>query len=82
MIDLNVSVSISPDGQRVLTCLRAKPPYLGLMNFVGGKVQMGESPDEAALQAMAIWDTFCSSQSGARPAFRPERGKETPCCTK
>lgn len=43
---------ISPDGRSWLMCLRQKPPYLGKYNLVGGKLEPGESGEEAAYREL------------------------------
>ena len=37
----NVVGVLSPDGESWLLCLRAKPPYQGKYNLVGGKIEPG-----------------------------------------
>ena len=37
---------------KLLMCLRAKEPYKGKLNFVGGKVEPGESEDAAAYREL------------------------------
>ena len=39
MKKLNLIVVFSPNLEKVLFCIRAKEPYKGLYNFVGGKVE-------------------------------------------
>ena len=48
----NVIMVFSPDGQRLLFCRREKDPFRGQMNFVGGKVEAGESPLQAAYREL------------------------------
>jgi 8-oxo-dGTP diphosphatase len=49
---LNLIAVISPDGREVLMCVRRKPPYQGLRNFVGGKAEAGESSLAAAYREL------------------------------
>ena len=52
MRKLNLIVVFSTNLDKVLFCIRAKEPYKGLYNFVGGKVENGETKDDAAYKAM------------------------------
>ena len=49
----NVIAVFSPDGERWLMCRRVKPPYEGLLNLVGGKIEPGEGSEEAAFRELA-----------------------------
>ena len=49
---LNLIVVFNKDLTKVLFCIRAKEPYKGLYNFVGGKVEENEPNDEAAYRAL------------------------------
>lgn len=49
---MNVIAIFSPDGKRVLLCRRKKPPYQGLLNFVGGKLEPGEDGLTAAYREL------------------------------
>ncbi|MEK4118306.1 NUDIX hydrolase [Paenibacillus sp. FSL W8-0919] len=49
----NVLMIFSPDMNRLLMCKRRKDPYKGLSNFVGGKIERGESGLEAAYRELA-----------------------------
>ena len=44
----NVIVVFNEAADRILMCRRRKDPYKGLSNFVGGKVEKGESGLNAA----------------------------------
>ena len=44
----NLIVVFSADGEKMLMCKRKKDPYKGLKNFVGGKIESGESGENAA----------------------------------
>ena len=50
----NVVGVLSPDGESWLLCLRAKPPYQGKYNLVGGKIEPGEESEAAAYRA--LWE--------------------------
>ena len=52
MRKLNLVIVYSPDGRRLLMCCRAKEPYKGKLNFVGGKVEPGEDETEAAYREL------------------------------
>lgn len=52
MRKLNLIVVFSKNLDKVLFCIRAKEPYKGLYNFVGGKVEENESNDEAAYREL------------------------------
>lgn len=48
----NVIMVYHTDGQQALFCRRAKPPFEGQLNFVGSKVEPGESPFQAAYREL------------------------------
>ncbi len=52
MKKLNIIVVFNKKMDRVLFCIRAKEPYKGLYNFVGGKVEEGEENDDAAYREL------------------------------
>ena len=52
MKKLNLVVVFNNDLSEVLFCIRAKEPYKGMYNFVGGKVEEGESNDDAAYREL------------------------------
>ena len=52
MRKLNLIVVFSGNLKKALFCIRAKEPYKGLYNFVGGKVEEGETNDEAAYREL------------------------------
>ena len=52
MRKLNLNVVFNTDLEKVLFCIRAKEPYKGLYNFVGGKVENGETNDDAAYREL------------------------------
>ena len=52
MRNLNLIVVFNTNLDKVLFCIRAKEPYKGLYNFVGGKVEENESNDNAAYREL------------------------------
>lgn len=52
MRKLNLIVVFSNDLNKALFCIRAKEPYKGLYNFVGGKLEENESSEEAAYREL------------------------------
>ena len=52
MRKLNLIVVFNTNLDKVLFCIRAKEPYKGLYNFVGGKVEENESNDNAAYREL------------------------------
>lgn len=52
MRKLNLIVVFNQNLDEVLFCFRTKEPYKGLYNFVGGKVEEGESNDDAAYREL------------------------------
>ena len=52
MRELNLIVVFNNNLEKGLFCIRAKEPYKGLYNFVGGKVEEGETNDEAAYREL------------------------------
>jgi len=48
----NLIMIFSPDGRQLLFCQRAKEPFLGQMNFVGGYVEEGETPMASAYREL------------------------------
>ena len=52
MRKLNLIVVFNTDLSKGLFCIRAKEPYKGKYNFVGGEVEEGESNDEAAYREL------------------------------
>ena len=52
MRKLNLIVVFNKKLDKVLFCIRAKEPYKGKYNFVGGKVEEGESNDFAAYREL------------------------------
>ena len=52
MRKLNLIVVFDVNLDKVLFCIRAKEPYKGLYNFVGGKVEEGENNDDAAYREL------------------------------
>lgn len=52
MKKLNYIVVFDKSKENILFCKRMKDPYKGLFNFVGGKVEKGESDLEAAYREL------------------------------
>ena len=52
MRKLNLIVVFNKDLNKSLFCIRAKEPYKGMYNFVGGQVEKGETNDEAAYREL------------------------------
>ncbi len=52
MRKLNLIVIFNKDLTKALFCIRAKDPYKGKYNFVGGKVEKDESNDNAAYREL------------------------------
>ena len=52
MRKFNLIVIFNASLDKVLFCVRAKEPYKGLYNFVGGKVEENESNDNAAYREL------------------------------
>lgn len=52
MRKLNLVVVFNNSLDKALFCIRTKEPYKGLYNFVGGKVENGETNDEAAYREL------------------------------
>ena len=48
----NVIVVLNETGGQILMCRRRKPPYKGLLNFVGGKAERGETGLQAAYREL------------------------------
>lgn len=48
----NIIMVFSADNSRILFCKRKKPPYIGKLNFPGGKWEEGESFLEAAYREL------------------------------
>lgn len=52
MKKLNLIVVFNKDLSKTLFCIRAKEPYKGLYNFVGGKVEENETNNDAAYREL------------------------------
>ena len=50
----NLIVVFSEDSTKMLMCRRLKEPYMGLYNFVGGKIEKGEDGIDAAYRE--LWE--------------------------
>ena len=51
---MNCIVVFNRGKDSVLFCKRKKKPYAGLLNFVGGKVEVGETSEDAAYRE--LWE--------------------------
>lgn len=52
MKKLNVIIVSNKNGNELLMCKRTKPPYQGMYNFVGGKVEKNEKGISAAYREL------------------------------
>lgn len=52
MRNLNLIVVFNKELDKGLFCIRAKEPYKGMYNFVGGKAEEGETQEEAAYREL------------------------------
>ena len=52
MKKLNVILVYNKDEDKILMCKRAKNPYIGKYNLVGGKVEQGEAEIDAAYREL------------------------------
>ena len=52
MRKLNLIVVFNKELDKGLFCIRAKQPYQGMYNFVGGKAEPGETDEEAAYREL------------------------------
>ena len=52
MKKLNLVIVFNKTLDKVLFCIRSKDPYIGMYNFVGGKVEEGEDNDTAAYREL------------------------------
>ena len=52
MRKLNLIFIFNEDLSKTLFCIRAKEPYKGMYNFVGGKVEENETNEEAAYREL------------------------------
>lgn len=50
----NLIAVFNRDESKMLMCKRQKEPYLGLSNFVGGKIEIGEKGRDAAYRE--LWE--------------------------
>ena len=51
-MDSNVILVFDREKKNILMCRRRKPPYKGLLNLVGGKVEPGEEREHAAYREL------------------------------
>jgi 8-oxo-dGTP diphosphatase len=54
MINYNSIIILNKEKNKILFCKRNCEPYLGLFNFVGGKIEEGEESLEAAYRE--LWE--------------------------
>lgn len=52
MKSYNCIIVLNKDKDRILFCKRMNDPYQGLFNFVGGKIEEGEEPLQAAYREL------------------------------
>ncbi len=52
MREVNIIIVYNETADRLLMCKRRKDPYKGLSNFVGGKIEPGESGMQAAYREL------------------------------
>lgn len=52
MRDLNLIVVFNQKLEKGLFCIRSKEPFKSMYNFVGGKVETGETKEEAAYREL------------------------------
>ena len=52
MRKLNLIVVFNNELDKALFCIRAKEPYKGMYNFVGGQVEPGEDNDTGAYREL------------------------------
>ena len=52
MRKLNLIVVFNNDLKKAIFCIRAKEPYKGLYNFVGGQVEENKTNDEASYREL------------------------------
>ena len=60
----NLIAVFNPAADRLLMCKRKKPPYLGLFNLVGGKIEAGEAGQDAAYRE--LWEETGISREDIR----------------
>ena len=49
---MNIIAVYNKDENKILMCLRSKPPYMGLYNLVGGKLEKGEEGIDCAYREL------------------------------
>lgn len=52
MRKLNLIIVFNQTQDKILFCIRSKEPYKGMYNFVGGKVEEGETDEEGAYREL------------------------------
>ena len=74
MRKLNLIVVFNKDLNKALFCIRAKEPYKGLYNFVGGKVEENETNEEAAYRELFEETGYLVRELIPLGAFHPSFG--------
>ena len=74
----NLIVVYDQNEQKLLMCKRKKEPYKDLLNFVGGKIESGETDEEAAYRESfeetgISSDDILEAQSPAIPRLKRSR---------
>ena len=64
-MDSNVILVFDREKKKLLMCRRRKPPYQGLLNLVGGKVEPGEEREHAAYRE--LWEETGATGFTLRP---------------
>ena len=59
-MDSNVILVFDREKKKLLMCRRRKPPYQGLLNLVGGKVEPGEGREYEAYRE--LWEETASTR--------------------
>lgn len=68
----NLILLFDAPGERVLCCLRRRPPYAGLYNLPGGKVEPGESGQAAAERELMEETGVSPKDASIRKMLRAE----------
>lgn len=54
MKQYNIIIVFSKDKSKVLMCKRKREPYIGMLNFIGGKIEPNETHEAAAYRE--LWE--------------------------
>ena len=68
----NLIVLFDAPGESVLCCLRRRPPYAGLYNLPGGRVEPGESGQNAAARELMEETGVAPQDASLRKMLRSE----------